>query len=65
MFWNYTVSYTEFFENLPTFMTNFAIGKYSVYANETAHIIRLIWFSSQKTIYENEIGFIKFRKTMF
>ena len=40
MMWNYTVSYTEFFENLPSYLTNFAIGKYSVYSNETSHIIR-------------------------
>ena len=40
VFWNYTVSYTELFENLPAFMTNYAIGKYSVYSNKTSFLIK-------------------------
>jgi hypothetical protein len=39
VFWNYTVSYSEKFENLPAFLTNYAIGKYSVYSNQTSYLI--------------------------
>jgi len=39
LFWNYTVSYSEFYENLPKVMTNRAVGKYSVYLNATSFII--------------------------
>jgi hypothetical protein len=40
VFWNYTVSYTEYFENLPEVLTNFAVGKYSVYSNGTSYFIQ-------------------------
>ena len=33
------MSYKEYFEHLPAFMTNEAVGKYSVSANKSAHLI--------------------------
>jgi hypothetical protein len=39
VFWNYTVSYSEHFENLPEVFTNAAVGHYSVYSDDGASYV--------------------------